>query len=236
MGWLSWLLVQPDPVTLSIINDFELVVRGLAGLLQPHGDRVRVIDTEVNRAPQHRVDIALYDTFANNHVLDVEYDQILSSAMADRLVVYSWHVDLELAKKAMDAGASGYLSKRMSVDELVLALEQIHGGEAVVSEDYASPEEVVEWPQGDWPGRAEGLSEREAEVLALIAQGLSNEEIKRHTYLSMNTVKTYIRHAYLKIEVSTRPHAVLWAVNHGLSQSAPDGGWEGNPKLSDRQE
>jgi DNA-binding CsgD family transcriptional regulator len=64
----------------------------------------------------------------------------------------------------------------------------------------------------DWPGRGEGLSDRESEILALITQGKSNAEVAAQTYLSPNTVKSYIRTIYRKIEVGSRTQAVLWDV------------------------
>ena len=69
---------------------------------------------------------------------------------------------------------------------------------------------------GDWPGREQGLSARESEVLALITQGLSNQEIAERTYLSINSVKTYIRTGYRKIGVSRRSQAVAWGMRHGF--------------------
>lgn len=66
----------------------------------------------------------------------------------------------------------------------------------------------------DWPGRAEGLSQREGEVLALITQGKTNAEIAGLVYLSANSIKSYIRSAYRKIGVNTRVEAVLWGVDH----------------------
>jgi DNA-binding CsgD family transcriptional regulator len=71
----------------------------------------------------------------------------------------------------------------------------------------------------DWPGRAEGLTDRESEILALITQGRSNAEVASLTFLSPNTVKSYIRTIYRKIAVASRTQAVLWGVNHGF---APD--------------
>ena len=85
-------------------------------------------------------------------------------------------------------------------------------GEAVV---LTGDDESSVGGAGDWPGRAAGLSSREAEVIALITQGLSNQEIADRAYLSINSVKTYIRTAYRKIGVQKRPHAVLWGLaNH----------------------
>lgn len=62
------------------------------------------------------------------------------------------------------------------------------------------------------------MTSREAEVLALIAQGLSNDEIAKRAYVSINSVKSYIRTAYRKIGVQRRSQAVLWALEHGFER------------------
>ena len=72
----------------------------------------------------------------------------------------------------------------------------------------------------DWPGREEGLTEREAEIIALITQGKSNDEIAAVSYLSKNSIKSYIRSAYRKIGVTSRTQAVLWGVDHGFKIDA----------------
>ncbi|MGI9157563.1 MAG: response regulator transcription factor, partial [Marmoricola sp.] len=100
-------------------------------------------------------------------------------------------------------------------DELVAALQKIHAGETVVSRVEGS-ETPDAYRPGEWPGREQGLSEREAEVIALIAQGLSNQEIADQAYLSINTVKSYIRSSYRKMGVTTRSRAVLWGIDHGF--------------------
>ena len=71
----------------------------------------------------------------------------------------------------------------------------------------------------DWPGRGEGLSDRASEILALITQGKSNAEVAAQTYLSPNTVKSYIRTIYRKIEVGSRTQAVLWDVTMDSPQT-----------------
>lgn len=120
-----------------------------------------------------------------------------------------------------------YLSKTLPARELVAALEAVHAGETVVSDIPPRARSAVGL---DWPGRGEGLSDREAEILALITQGKSNAEIATLTYLSPNTVKSYIRSIYRKIEVGSRTQAVLWGVEHGFK---PDHHriehWRGGP-------
>jgi DNA-binding CsgD family transcriptional regulator len=82
----------------------------------------------------------------------------------------------------------------------------------------------------DWPGRGEGLTDREAEILALITQGKNNADVARLTFLSPNTVKSYIRSVYRKIGAGSRTQAVLWGVEHGFT---PDHNriehWRGGP-------
>ena len=92
---------------------------------------------------------------------------------------------------------------------------------AVAARDAAERESAAErdWlvdGAGDWPGRSAGLSPREAEILALITQGLTNQDIADRVYLSINSVKTYIRSAYRKIDVERRPQAVLWGIANGF--------------------
>jgi len=142
-------------------------------------------------------------------------------------VVYTWNFHPELVQNALDLGVHGYLSKALPARDLVQALEDVHAGETVVSD----PPTRTRAPNGsDWPGRHEGLSDREAEVLALITQGKDNAEIARRTYLSPNTVKSYVRNLYRKIEVDSRTQAVVWGVRHGF---LPDhhriDHWKGGP-------
>ena len=97
------------------------------------------------------------------------------------------------------------------------AIEAVHAGEKVFNE----PDGRVRAVNGsDWPGRSEGLTDRESEVLALITQGMSNAEVDDLTYLSPNTIKTYIRSVYRKIGATSRTQAVLWGVEHGFPPSA----------------
>ncbi len=210
------------PVRIALKNDYEIVVRGLAQMFEPYRDRVNLIELNARTPVATPVDIVLYDTFAQAQGNLAEVRQALSDSPADKVVLYSWNTQPELVAAAVERGASGYLSKSMTAAELVDALEEIHAGR-VVTVVRPAPDVVP----GDWPGRETGLSAREAEVLALITQGLSNELIAQRTYLSANSVKTYIRSAYRKLDVSSRSQAVVWGVRHGflpdvMRQPGPD--------------
>jgi DNA-binding NarL/FixJ family response regulator len=79
-----------------------------------------------------------------------------------------------------------------------------------------------EWDTSDYLGQDVGLSPRESSVLALITAGLANQDIADQLYLSVNSVKTYIRSAYRKIGVTCRSQAVAWAMQHGFSAAGSD--------------
>jgi DNA-binding NarL/FixJ family response regulator len=204
-------MVTASPVRIAIVNDYEVVVQGLARMLEPFHDRVRVVETSVNAPVDEDVDIALYDNFGQTQQRDLDVANLLSGSRARHLVIYSWNVQPQMVSYAIEAGVSGYLGKSLTAEELVSALEKVASGEVVVTEE-ADPIPGI----GDWPGREEGLSEREAEIIALITQGLSNEDIADKAHLSINTVKSYIRTAYRKMGVSSRSQAVLWGVDHGF--------------------
>jgi DNA-binding NarL/FixJ family response regulator len=163
------------------------------------------------------VDVLLYDAFGRERVTG-PVEQAINETDA-KVVIYTWHLDPELVREALDKGAVGCLSKTIEALDLVAALEKVHGGSVVVSDTEPHLALEAEISVGDWPGRDHGLSARESEVLCLIAQGLSNQEIADRAYLSINSVKTYIRSAYRKIRVERRTQAVLWATRNGLVPS-----------------
>jgi DNA-binding NarL/FixJ family response regulator len=201
-----------DPVRVAIINDYEVVVRGLADMLSGYSDRVHVVELGAREGVSSFVDVVLYDTYSRPREDPRGVEELIGDERVSAVAVYTWNFEPELIEGALAAGARGYLAKTLSAKELVDSLERIHGGEVVVSPDPGHTAVV----SGDWPGRAEGLSLRESEMIALITQGRSNQEICRLAYLSPNTVKSYIRSAYRKIGITSRSQAVLWGVEHGM--------------------
>jgi NarL family two-component system response regulator LiaR len=202
------------PVRVALMNDYELVVSGLQQLLAPYADRVRVVELDSLLPVHTETDVLLYDAFGRERVTG-PVEEVINQTDA-KVVIYTWHLDPELVQDALAKGAMGCVSKTVDAIELVSALEKVNAGSVVVSD--ADPAEALEAEitQGDWPGRQHGLSARESEVLALIAQGLSNQEIADRAFLSINSVKTYIRSAYRKIGVERRTQAVLWATRSGF--------------------
>jgi DNA-binding NarL/FixJ family response regulator len=124
---------------------------------------------------------------------------------------------------ALRAGARGYLTKDASAAEIHQALRQVMSGQAAIDPAVqhhllhaiaASPSAIPGGRSTEYP---DGLTHREAEVLALIAQGLSNTEIAHRLVVSETTVKSHINHLFAKTGVRDRAQAVTYAYHHGLT-------------------
>ena len=215
------------PITIALVDDYDVVLAGVAHLLDQYRDRVVVAEMDTNEPLADPVDVVLYDAFAQPESDHDEIGVLVRNPIAGKVVIYTWNFHPSLVTSARQHGVHGYLSKALPARDLVAALEAVHSGELVVS----SPPGRARTTSGlDWPGRGEGLTDRESEILALITQGKSNAEVAALTYLSPNTVKSYIRTIYRKIGVASRTQAVLWGVSNGFS---PDHHriehWRGGP-------
>ncbi|WP_111720468.1 response regulator transcription factor [Homoserinimonas sp. OAct 916] len=202
-----------DAVRVALVNDYEVVARGVAEMLRTYRNRIHVVELDLNKQVGEHVDIALYDTFAATRGDRSEVRDLVSNPLVGVVVVYSWTLEPVHIESAMSNGAGGYISKGLPAAGLVSALETIRAGGKQLHLEQEDAQTVI---VGDWPGREEGLSEREAEILALITQGLSNAEIAERTYLSINSIKTYIRNCYRRIGADSRTNALLWGIEHGF--------------------
>ena len=206
------------PITVALIDDYDVVLLGVAHMLARYTDRVAIAEIDTTKPLRDTVDIALYDSFAQPASDQQEVAVLVRSGHARRVVVYTWRSDPPLIEAALAQGVDGYLSKTLAAADLVAALEAVHAGQVMVTDAPSSGRRPQSRVTGmSWPGRGEGLTEREAEVLALITQGKSNAEVAALTYLSPNTMKSYIRSVYRKIGVASRTQAVLWGIHHGFT-------------------
>jgi NarL family two-component system response regulator LiaR len=199
------------PLRLAIVDDYAVVVAGVASFLG--AEHIQVVETGATAPVISDVDIVLYDTFGQVQGTGIDLEDFFRDSGGAKIVIYSWNLEPALIEEALAGGASGYLSKVLTGPAIVDALERINSGEIVVlAGNFESSVEGA----GDWPGREAGLSPREAEVLALITQGLSNQEIANRAFLSINSIKTYIRSAYRKIGATSRTQAAIWGLEHGF--------------------
>ncbi|MCQ4207602.1 response regulator [Streptomyces longispororuber] len=139
-----------------------------------------------------------------------------------QVVILTTYADDESLFPALTAGARGYLTKDAGGDEIVRAVEDVLSGDAGLSpkiqrrllERLSQPESAAPEPKEP----PDGLTAREAEVLVLIADGLTNQEIARALHVSTATVKTHINNLFAKAGLKDRAQAVRYAYRHGLAK------------------
>lgn len=204
-------------ITVAVVNNYDAIVQGVSRMFSCYSDRIQVVELDADSAVAKHVDIVVFDTFAAAQGNSDDAVGVVRGANVGTLVAYSWNTDQRLVDATAANGVGGYLSKNLPASTMVDALEDIHHGRQRTHIGAHSGRPIG----GDWPGREEGLTQREAEVLALITQGLDNASIADRAYLSINSVKTLIRSCYRRIGTATRTQAVLWGADHGFRPDAP---------------
>jgi DNA-binding NarL/FixJ family response regulator len=206
------------PVRVTLANDFVVVVAGLAALLAPYADRVEVVDFTLvdgggpGPGPQEahaHADVVLFDTFGRRDLGREELGRLVADPHVDHVVVYASHTTPAQLESVLALGVSGVLTKHLDAARLVSALEAVARGERVIEVQAAGAHGPA---AGDWPGRGWSLTQREAEVLALLARGRRNQEIAEDLFVSLDTVKSHIKVLYRKLGVRNRAEAVALAV------------------------
>jgi NarL family two-component system response regulator LiaR len=142
--------------------------------------------------------------------------QIKASQPESRILVMTSFAADDKVFPAIKAGALGYLLKESAPEDLVQAIRQIHRGESSLHPTIARKvlQEITHPP--DRPPTPNPLTEREAEVLRLVAQGLSNQDIARKLNISDPTVRTHVSNIMSKLHLATRIQAALYALREGL--------------------
>lgn len=199
----------------AVVNDYELVVRGLAGMLAPYTERVEVVDAIVIDEPVRNgpIDLALYDTFGQPSLNRSHIERLTGDPAIARVAVYSFdHTELDLLA-ALDAGAAAYLSKATPADQLVDQFERIVAGEQLTSRSGQLASAATRSDR-QWPGQELGLSEREAEVAMLAALGQRNVDIGQALCIGVDTVKTHLRRAFRKVGVRNRTELSVLLHDH----------------------
>ena len=189
-----------QPPRVRIVSHQEVLGKGLAVMLQEHPGRAVLTDA-------HEADVVLYDVLGIHTAGGADLDRLVRDSGA-RILAVSRDLRPELRARALARGAHSWISMSVSSHELVEAVEAAAAG-------CALPD------QADRLGHEARLTAREVEVLTLVTQGLSNLQIGERLYLSINSVKTYIRSAYAKIEVTSRTQAVAWCLLHGFPPPDP---------------
>jgi two-component system, NarL family, response regulator LiaR len=199
------------PIRVALVNDYEIIVQGLSAMLAPFSDRVRVVEMSAGSEPKRHADVALFDTFAGRrHAVD-RARAMVREGHVERVLLYTWDAAPGFLALAAEAGVSGVALKSQEGVDLVEVIERVAAGERIGLENVR---------RGRRAREPDVLSTREKEVLALIALGMTNGEIGAELFLSVDTVKTYVRRLYAKLGVRNRAQAALKAASHNVMPPA----------------
>jgi two-component system response regulator DevR len=209
---------DPTDVTVFLLDDHEVVRRGLAELLATQ-DGVRVVGEAATvaealaRVPAVHPDVAILDArLPDGSGIDVCRD--IRSAMPDvRCLILTSYDDNDAVLAAIMAGASGYLLKEVRGAAIVRAVRDVAAGKSLL--DPAVTERLfAKLRSTPSDSRYESLTEREREVLDLIAAGLTNREIAERLFLAEKTVKNYVSGLLAKLGMRSRTQAAVYGIQH----------------------
>ncbi|MBM9507218.1 response regulator transcription factor [Actinacidiphila acididurans] len=218
-------------MTRVVVADDQTVVREGIAMLVGLLDGMEVVgaaadgEEAVRLVAEHRPDVVLMDLRMPRCDGVEATRRIRSQHPGTQVVVLTTFADDDSVFAALRAGARGYLTKDATADEIARAIKDVTAGGAGLSPavqirvlDAFTAGGPVEGPAGSVTAELpDGLTAREAEVLALVAEGLSNAEIAQRLHVSMATVKTHINNLFAKTGVRDRAQAVGYAYRHGIT-------------------
>lgn len=217
-------------IRVLIVDDHAMVRQGLRTFLelQDRSDsRIIVVGEATNGleavelAASTQPDIVLLDLVMPKMDGIQAIRKILAYSPDSRVIILTSFGEEDKVLPAIRAGAQGYLLKDIPPDELVSALRNAYHGKVQLHPEVArkllSAVAVQEGREGRAGTNPDSLTEREAEVLSLIASGLSNREIAGKLFLSEKTVKTHVSNILGKLHLEDRTQAAIYALKHGIA-------------------
>jgi two-component system response regulator NreC len=207
------------PIRVVIADDHSVVRRGLRQLLEAEGGFEIVaeaadIDGARRYVRGHHPDVLVLDlNMPEGSSLEAVPD-IRAEFPDTQIVVLTMQNEPAYARQALSAGVLGYVLKDAADEELVEAVRRATAGDT-----YLNPRLGARVAAEPPPGPPDGLTEREVEVLRMVALGHTNNEIAKELYLSIRTVETHRAHIQQKLRLSSRSELVRYALEHGLVKS-----------------
>ncbi|WP_059009514.1 response regulator [Streptomyces specialis] len=210
-----------DTIRVLLVDDHQVVRRGLRTFLEVQGDIEVVGEASdgaagVALAEELRPDVILMDLkMPGSDGMDA-LCRLKELDTPARVLIVTSFTEQRTVVPALRAGAAGYVHKDIDPDALAGAIRAVHAGHVLLQPEVAGAL-LAQDSGGGNGGRAGSLTDRERQVLALIARGRSNREIARALVLSEKTVKTHVSNILMKLDLADRTQAALWAVRHGVS-------------------
>jgi len=213
------LSVVPRKIRVLTVDTQQLVQEGLAAMINREEDMTVVAaasraDEALNDVRRYRPDVAILDLMLPDMRGEDLSRQILAEFPGTRIVAITSAQSHVEARRALDAGIHGYLSKAVSVFELVRAIRQVRTGERIIPGPVACPP----------ASQSESLTAREVQVLQLAAWGNSNREVADQLSIASEAVRMHMRRVLEKLGARDRAHAVTIALTRGILQLGDWGG------------
>ncbi len=215
-----------DPLRVLIVDDHALFRRGLQMVLEGEDDLDVVGEANdgheaIQKAEETTPDVVLMDVRMPKRS-GIEATRVIKDILPSTKILMLTISDEEAdLYDAIKAGASGYLLKEISIDEVAGAVRQVHAGQSLISPSMASKllnEFANLVKRRDERAQLPGprLTDRELEVLKLVAKGMNNRDIGAELFISENTVKNHVRNILEKLHLHSRMEAVVYAVREKL--------------------
>lgn len=206
-------------IKVLLVDDHEMVRLGVSTYLSIQPDIEVVGEASdgqegVEKALSLRPDVILMDLVMENMDGITATKEILAQWPQAKILIVTSYIDDEKVFPAIQAGASGYLLKTSSAQEIAEAVRKTIVGERVIEEEVS--EKIQNQDYANQYFLYEELTNREREVLDLIAQGKSNQEIAEILFITLKTVKTHVSNILAKLGVEDRTQAAIYAFKHGL--------------------
>lgn len=207
------------PIRVILADDHAVVRQGIRRVLDEDGGFEIVaeagdLDSVHRYVRGHHPDVLVLDLNMPGGPVIRDIPKLREEAPETEIVVLTMESEPIYAREALSNGARGYVLKDAAEDELVTAIR-----EAATGESYLNPRLAARVAAAPPPGPPGGLSEREAEVLRLVALGFTNVEIASQLFLSIRTVETHRSHIQQKLRLRTRSDLVQYALDHGLVEA-----------------
>ena len=208
---------------IMLVDDHKLLRQSLKRQLEEFGHEVvaDVADgnSAIAAALRNQPDIILMDISMAEGDGITACRAIMEADARQRVLMLTMHAEIDLIRKALKAGAVGYLTKDATFEEVLHALDLACNGDVIISPQFAQA--LLEEVDAQQAVQNSLLSEREMEVLQLLAEGCSTPEIATNLFISQKTVKNHLASIYEKIDARDRTHAVIRAVKMGIIKIGP---------------